>query len=463
MTLYKNSAQANLATGTDVTTGNMPNPDQWSVVVPGAGGTIKSVDEVTAPGTEAIEVVPAAATQGYFGWTSMVGPTNQAASRFLWKCPTLPATAQSQMLFANASASSILARVQLNAAGQIVYLSEVDALVTAATTISGGVVPGTWYDISAQLTNGTTTTGTMTVTVRNLAGSILTGGQISASAANFGTSAIGTVRFGKVGTTGNSAATRWKYLSAQTGSASELPQPGANTAPTVAAIARQIKAAGQTASFTAVPADVDGTIIGHAWTVDRIPVGAATVTLSGSATATVTTSTLTTPGAYRLKYIATDDQGSQSAPVFAYAFIPYASGSPAVAYEVVANPGGFTAGGTAASVEDAISANTSAKYILTPSNPSGASITVALEVPATGHYVESYFFDWTADGTTSQAGVNGTITDQVFMGTTPISGVQTHSNTTGAPVQYTYSFTTGEDATLTDLKDIRLVLTINQT
>lgn len=234
-----------------------------------------------------------------------------------------------------------------------------------------------------------------------------------------------------------------------------------NLKPTVAAIADQSKASGSTASVTAVPTDVDGTITAHAWTVVKSPWGTTAPTLTNANTATVTTSALSV-GTTILQYIATDNSGLQSDPVFARLLVPAASTVGAKASRVKSNGGGWSYGGAATDLVSGVSA--SGNWILSPAAPTGAEITFEMEVPSSGTHTIAFYADWMeADGTTQASGVIGAFTAQAFRNGVAISNVYTGSNTTGAPVLLTLSMNDTDNATMnTDLTKIDIRLTATQ-
>ena len=231
--------------------------------------------------------------------------------------------------------------------------------------------------------------------------------------------------------------------------------------PTVAPIADQTKAAGATATVTAVPSDADGTVTGHAWTVFKAPYGTTPPTLTNASSATVTTSALSV-GTTILQYVATDNSGLSSDPVYARLLVAAGSTVGAKASRVRSNGGGWVPGGAAANLVDGVSA--AGNWIISPAAPTNAEITFEMEVPATGTHTISFYADWLEnDGTTQASGVVGSFTAQVFRNGTAISAVYSGSNTTGAPVQLTFSMSPADDAAMsTDLTTIDIKITANQ-
>lgn len=235
----------------------------------------------------------------------------------------------------------------------------------------------------------------------------------------------------------------------------------ANNPPTVAAIADQTKAAGATATVTAVPTDPDGTVTAHLWTVDKAPYGTTPPALTNATTTTVTTGPLQV-GTTILKYIATDNSGLQSAPAYARLLVQASSTVPVRASRVKTNGGGWTYGGVATDLVDGVSA--AGKWIVSPSSPTGNEITFEMEVPSTGTHTISFFADWVEnDGTTAANGVLGSFTAQAFRNGVAISDVYSGSNSTNTPVQLTFSMDTDDNAQMNnDLTKIDIKLTASQ-
>lgn len=466
MTFYRNSGQSTASAGTALDATNGALPDAPSVITPGTGGAITIEADATAPGSKCIQVTPAAATQGYWGYTGMSGGSNAFAARGLWKCPTLPGTFQPIVSVRSGGGGTGIASLALTATGVLQAIADVagtSALSSSAPT------PGTWYDIEIRIENPTTSTGVMSVVVRDLSGTVISGlgvvhgGALGAGTANFGTTAIAGIRFGKVATSGNLAATRWKYWTVQTGSSATLAQPGANSAPAVPAIAPKIQSTGPT-SFTAAPTDSDGTIVSHDWTVTKPDGTALTNGVTGASTATVTVASQATSGSYKLTYTATDDAGATTS-VTTWLFVPQLSGVPARPYRVVSNIGNWGPGGTATDVLDGLRSTTSDKYALSQDAPDGDPIVVGMEVPTAGHYTRSVTVAWMEDdGVTPKAGVVGPVTCKVMQGTTDITTAAIITQPAAGWYTASYSFTTVEDAALsTDLKDIRVEITASVT
>ena len=336
---------------------------------------------------------------------------------------------------------------------QASHTGSTSVVIPAVTTTAGNKT------LVAFASNNNTTTGTLSLFTAPA--SMTT---IAQASADNGSSATCTIWMGQeVQVSAGSSGTRTPTISPAAANVAGFMVAinGTNTPPTVAAIADQIKASGATASVTAVPTDVDGTITGHAWTVDKAPYGTTPPTLTGASTATVTTSALAV-GTTILKYVATDNSGLTSTPVYARLLVPGASTVPVKASRLKTNGGGWTYGGTASSLVDGVSA--SGKWILSPAAPAGAEITFEMEVPSTGTHTISFYADWLeADGVTQATGVLGSFTAQAFRNGVAISDVYSGSNTTGAPVQLTFSLTSADNTAMnTDLTTIDIQLKATQ-
>lgn len=393
-----------------------------------------------------------------------VNTTDETFAAYVKKIPSAAAESATTYTFSTSAGSSrmighifrIIGADQTtfqNAAGAQAAHTGTSSLVFPAVTTTGPNKTIFAFGIANNTTTGSPSSfsppGGMTTVVQG--------------SADNGTSATATTWVGQevVAATG-STGTRTATLSPSAGNTGGLliAVNGTNSPPTVAPIATQTKTAGSTATVTAVPTDVDGTISTHAWTVFKAPAGTSAPTLTNAATATVTTSALSV-GTTILKYIATDNSGLQSAPAYARIVVPAGSGVGAKPEALITNAGGWTPGGTASDVVDGLSG--SGKWIVGPASPSGAEITVLMEVPSSGVHSVSFYADWLEnDGTTQASGVAGSFTAQVFQNGVAISAVKSFSNTTGAAVQMSFTLLTGEEAALTDLTTISIQLKATQ-
>jgi hypothetical protein len=468
MARVRNSCQHSQTAGTAVTTGNSALPDAFTLITPGTGGAITWELDATAPGTKSIRHTPAAATQCYSGYGSVPDSANSWTFRKLWQAPNpLPGTFQPILTFRSIGGGAAVGSVAIDSAGRFQVIAD-----TAGTSnvSASAMTAGAWYDLSVRGENGTISTGVMALKVRapvsgtedtNL--SVTHGTAIGAGTANFGTTAVGTYRGGKVGTTGNMAATEDKFIDFQTGTSAELPQPGLNDPPVVPPITRKIQVPSTPTSFTAAPTD-DGTIVSRTWTIFHLPDGTAVTSgVTGATTDTVTIPAQTTKGAYDVNYSATDD-GSLTTSTETRLFVQMGNGEAARPYETLANPGNWGGGGSAADALAGVRSTTSGSYSLTTDAPVADSVTYAMEVPAAGHYDVAMTIAWMGtDGTTLVAGTTGPITAQVFQGTTAITSEKVFTQPLAAWLPVSFSFDTLEDSALTaDLKDIRIVIKASQ-
>jgi hypothetical protein len=132
---------------------------------------------------------------------------------------------------------------------------------------------------------------------------------------------------------------------------------------------------------------------------------------------------------------------------------------------LISNADSYTYGGTATSIIDGLRGTDTSKWVITGDNPTGDTLVVHMEVPASGHYDVDFYFDWVdTDGTTEVSGVTGPVTGRVYQGTAPVTAAKIFNQTAAGWYHAQFSFSTSEDTFLsTDLKDIRIELTASQT
>lgn len=168
-----------------------------------------------------LSVVGPSTTATYVAWQNVAGASNVAAARMYFKIPSLPTSSNAFLHFRSAGGGSGLVDIVSNSVGQLLVSNEVTSTSSTATT--GSLSTNTWYRLEAQITNGTTTTGAITVNcylgdsttaISNLA--------ISMTAQNFGTATIGTFRYGKATGTSGAQTLYLDDLAAQTGSNSAI-------------------------------------------------------------------------------------------------------------------------------------------------------------------------------------------------------------------------------------------------
>jgi hypothetical protein len=467
VTLYKNSAQSPSAAGTAISAASMALPDTPSLIVPGTGGAITIETTTGGPGTKEIRVTSAAATQGYWGYTGMTGGGNSWSLRGLWKSPsTLPSSLQPIILFRSSGGGNAVGTIAISTTNHFQVVADTAGTSTQSTN---AMAANTWYDLEIRGENGTISTGVVTLTVRNLSNvedtdlSTSHGGALGAGTANFGTTVVAHFRLGKTGTAGNLGPIAFKYWTFQTGSNTSLPQPGANTPPSVPAISNKVQAASGATTFTAVPTDAEGDTLTHSWVITRLS-DAAVITsgVTGATTATVSIPNQGTAGPYSVVDSVSD--GTDTTVATAYLLVRPASGVAVRPYRVISNAGLWTPGGTAATVVAGLAGDATA-WIISPDAPAAASVVVAMPAPALGHYNVEFYLEWrSSDDSTSVSGVTGPTTCQVFQGTTPVTSQAIFTRTVVGEVLCQVSFSGAEDTALSaDMTDIRIELTSSQT
>jgi hypothetical protein len=221
VTLNRNTAESGLATGTAVTTANSAFPNAWTSVT-GSGITFDS----TTPGGGSLgyKFVAASSTNTYVEWLNVAGATNAAAIEFDLYLPSLPVTnAQPVAHVRSAGGGAGLVTMQVNTSGQVFFSSDANAGTVVGTT-TGSLTAATHYRVSIQLTNATTTTGTIALNVYTPASSTtpVSGLSLSLSGINIGTSTLGTFRFGRPGAIGTAYTVYLDSISAQTGSSTAI-------------------------------------------------------------------------------------------------------------------------------------------------------------------------------------------------------------------------------------------------
>jgi hypothetical protein len=409
--------------------GTITPPSGWNLLA-----TVNTVDETFAAYVKPVPTASAESGASNYTWSTSAGSGRVLGGIFLVNGADLSSfqNAYGAQAVHTGTSSIVLPAVTTTAANKTLFAFAISNNTTTGSPTSFTPPAGMTTVFQVTVDNGTSATSTLWV-----------GQEVVAASGSTGTR---TVTMSP--TAGNSGG----FMMAVNGT---------NQPPTVAPIADQIKASGATASVTAVPSDVDGTISSHAWTVVKAPYGTTAPTLTNSTTATVTTSALSV-GTTILQYIATDNSGLQSPPTYARLLVPGASAAAMKASRVKSNGGGWTYGGSATDLVTGVSA--SGNWIISPAAPTGAEITFEMEVPSTGTHTISFYADWLeADGTTQATGVLGSFTAQAFRNGVAISDVYTGSNTTGAPVQLTFTMSSGDNTAMnTDLTKIDIQLKATQ-
>src|SRR6478609_4823798 len=343
MTLYKSTLQfpGGVTDGTTIDGTNSALPDGFSTISVVGGTLVAGTESTTVGGNRCMVVTPVTtATASYVGWTSMTGASNAYAARFLAKTDaSAPTSTQVLCYLRNGSGTSGIGYIGINATFNVVGKS--DSVGATVVTSSGTLSASTWYDWDIQGANPTLTTGFLHVTVRNLAGTTVA--TVTIDNADFGTTAVGTMRFVAAAALAGQRPMKFKYLTAQTGSSTQIAAPWGNNPPTCTAAASAPALVSTTFTLTGTDADTDGTIVTRLWTCTSSPGTAPTITSSGSATATVT---LATQGKYTFNYHVVDDAGGTAdATCTAWAFP--ASGTDSIPTAAAIGTDGWAAiGGT---------------------------------------------------------------------------------------------------------------------
>jgi len=460
------TAQSPLAAGTQLTTANAALPDQPNQVTPPAGGaTVTFVASGTGPGTKALKVLNIASTVQTWGFQGFpTDPTNpnKMTIRGLVLFESVPAADTSWLRISSSGGGTNIVDVLFTSIGlsKIVCLIGAANTVTAPNTGTNILVAGTWYDFEVRFENATTVTGTMTLIIRDLAGTILTNITTGSTQDN-GTTVPATVKIGKISTAVSFLNTQHKYITIRSGASSGLGQPGTNTAPSVPAIPNKVQSGSSSTSFTATPTDPEGDPLTHTWVVLKPDGSTLSSGITGASTATVTIANQTTPGAYSVTDTVSD--GILSTVVTTYLLVSPPGGTPVQAYKVQSNGGAYSYAGDATSLVVGVNDLDGSGFIISGDNPIGASIIYNMPSPGPGHHKVSFFINWVDAALVGQAGVTGSFTGQVFQGTTALTAQKIFTNTTGVPTLVSFDFTSGEDTGLdTDQTDVRIELTATQ-
>lgn len=261
---------------------------------------------------------------------------------------------------------------------------------------------------------------------------------ISFPSVSVGSTVVGSMRWG---ITAASANITLKVDNLKMGTGGFLPRTDVtNVAPTATVGPDQYVAVGTVINLTGSDADADGVVASRAWTWDTTdtsgPRGttrkwATGPTITGSATQNAT-ATMATAGAYRAKYVVTDDGGLPSTAVYTNVFVYPASGSPiAVRFALKGSWTRVSGSDDTAVVNDGSDSTGHQSpddptgqpdtFLMNPHGPGSASgaITITLRGNSTGggisRAVEWYKADGTTlIGTTQTATALTTLGNQVF-------------------------------------------------
>lgn len=209
-----------LASGDAITTGNSASPDAFQNVV-GTGITYDTSHPDQGAG--GVRFAAAASTSTYVEFSSVAGASNACAVEFSLYFDSLSTASQPLVYFRSSSGGTGLFVLQINASGQLFVTSDAAGGANQGTA-TAGLSTGTLYRVSVQATNGTSTTGSITVNVYAPPSSTtpVTGAGLSLSSINLGVNAIGCFRFGRPAAIGTAWTLFMDTLVAQTGSSTAI-------------------------------------------------------------------------------------------------------------------------------------------------------------------------------------------------------------------------------------------------
>lgn len=451
MTLVRNTFEAGVANGTAIDTVNSAKPTVFNAVTLGTGSAI-TYDSVAAfKGVLGMKTAPTASQTAYVEWNNITGATaaSGAVFRLYFYMPALPATTVQPLVSLRTIGNGTgLVTLRITNTGALRIYSDVTA-AQLGTDSTSTLAVNTWYRLEMSATNPTTTTGT--VSVRGYLGDSTTpvsGLSMDVSAVNIGSSAIGTLRAGRVGAVGDAWVNYIDELAFSTGTTTLLGPAVSNVAP-VAAISANVTGLPNAAiSMTGTDSDADGVVASRAWSFSSVPTGVSAPTLTNATTATVTF-TPTTPGRYVLAYQVTDDQGAVSNVALGKAFITTSTVS---VIEVTANTGAWTLGGGAANEAGALSDASDTTYVQAPASPSSPATIRLRLAPLTG---SPSSFALSVRGLLTAAG-SGTATVALYEGSTLRKSWTVTPTTSVAAAAL--SLTTGEIATVTSWNELDVEL-----
>jgi hypothetical protein len=311
MALLKNSGAPGLAAGTLITTAN-------SGGAAGDAFTVVSGSTLTFEST-GMRVVAAASANVYVGWTGVTGATNAMAARgYLGPLSAIPSP-NAQVFFnvRSGGGGTSFFNLLVTASGFVQVLS--DASGTAIGTTTTALSTGVEYRWEVAATNGTTTTGTVTLRIY-VGDSTTVHSQLDLTGVNIGTTAFGHARFARPAAIGSAWTYDFRKIAFQTGSSTLIgPDVVANVAPIANAGSDQIVEPWNTVTLTGIDSDSDGTVVTRGWT----QTGGSAVTINGSG-ATVTFSAPATIAGTTLtfQYSATDNGGLTSTDTMTVTVLP---------------------------------------------------------------------------------------------------------------------------------------------
>lgn len=423
--LKSNNAELGLADLTTVTAGNSGggSQDAFGAVNLGSGNTFRVNATAPLSGTFSFELTQAAANLLEIYWYLAATQADFAYQcEFIHRTPAAN-TAWFRTLNSLTGTGTILTTFMRTD-------NRIHIVDTAQLSTSSGstLTAGTTYVFQYWQT---TTTVNVNIYVKGSTTATISYAP-TLTAANLPLAATGSCRAG-IGTA-STGITSQKLDNMKMGTGGFLARTDVtNAAPTSSVGPTQYVVAGTVINLVGSDADSDGTIVSRAWTWDTTdtsgPAGttrkwAAGPTISGNTTANAT-ATMATPGAFRAKYVVTDDVGATSTDVWTQVFVCPASNADAgVRFGLL---GTFVTFGTGADVAVRLNDGSDATGVNSPDDPSSAPLvllmnpqgpgnsTGAIKLMAKGNYTGaagiSEVCEWyKADGTTlvdSQTGTPG--------------------------------------------------------
>lgn len=257
--------------------------------------------------------------------------------------------------------SGVILRLRIDSVGRV-FVTDSVSTYTPTAAAAFVVAWATRYRVEIVLTAGSTTAGAYTVRFYKSDGSVL--GTISSTNANLTANQVVGVDVGNHGTVATQQSVGWDTVQLDSGRTTEIGAyvAGANNPPTVSAGSNQSIASGQTVTLTGTATDTDGSIVSRQWYALAFP-GATAPTINNSSAA-VATATLTTPGMYGFRFVATDNSGATGEGVVKV-FVPAATAVPSYVTE---NSGPFST--NASDPARALADSDTTTYIESPTSAS---------------------------------------------------------------------------------------------
>lgn len=366
MTIFSNSCETGLTTGTTVTNGNNATGgagDAFSVSK-GAGSTLAYSSIWAAHGSLSYRFQGAsgASESNFVQWTVNTG---QCGFRFYYR-PDSGTPSSSELIFQARNSAGQALQLQHNTDGVLRMQNATSGNATTGWTTA--LASNTTYRVEGVIEAGSsTTTGRFNIKVFAGDGTTAiveynwTGMNAGGASGNFTT-----IRFGRAGAVNSTFGYYMDDFYAVTESTAFPGPVGANTPPSADAGSPQSVVAGSLVTLSGTDSDPDGTIASRAWA--QVGTWPATVTLSGSTTQTPTF-TPTVSGTYTFQYTVTDDDGASTSDTVAVRVRTNTARTESVA----SNAGGWAVVG-AADIVTALNDSSDTSYIETADDPNEAAI-----------------------------------------------------------------------------------------